>query len=80
MNIEQARRAVIAVESEDECWQPQDERGVTAEPTEDPARFSFVVAGTFDTVRGCVVFQPEPEVYYHDGDLNTDCPFCGWVA
>jgi hypothetical protein len=74
--IEIARKTVVEVASEDEDWMPGDERMVTVEATDDPARFYFSVPGG---ERGCVVvLDGKAEVYCHNELLNGSCAACGW--
>jgi hypothetical protein len=76
--IEIARNAVIEVASEDEYWQPDDEKLINVETTDDPDKFTFSVAGMV-TDRGCVIFRDgKANVHYHDYETSETCQVCGW--
>jgi hypothetical protein len=80
-NIEIARKTIIEVASDDPYWSSSDEKLVNVEPTEDPDKFTFSVAGTFHSDYGCAIMRGngKADIYYHYEDVMQTCEVCGWT-
>ncbi len=73
-----ARELLIRIASQDEIWEPGDERLVTVEPTDNPSLFTFAIA-RFVSEYGCVTFRSgQPEVWFHRAEIER-CVVCGWM-
>jgi hypothetical protein len=78
-NIEIARKAIIEQASQDEFWQPGDERHVFVLKTVKPEWFKFAIAGTFGSDYGCVLVRDgKAEIHDHEDIPGAKCRICGW--
>ena len=78
-NFEIALEAITEEASQDEFWQPGDERNIYVLATIKPEWFTFAIAGTFGSDYGCVlVIDGKAEIHDHEDSADAKCSVCGW--
>ena len=78
-NMDIAREAIIKEASQDEHWEPGDERNIYVNATNKSGWFTFAIAGTFGSDYGCILVNDgKAEIHDHEDSAGAKCSVCGW--